>query len=49
MMITFIFFLLAFLLLALGTFLSKREIKGSCGGINKEYCGCKDSCEEYNS
>ena len=48
-LITFVFFLLIILGMALGYIIKKREIKGSCGGIAalgiEKVCDCDTPCE----
>ncbi len=48
---TFLVLLLAFLGMAAGVLLNKRELKGSCGGLSnipgiKSDCSCANPCEK---
>ena len=48
---TFVVLLLAFLGMAMGVLLNKRELKGSCGGLSnipgiKDDCSCSNPCEK---
>lgn len=49
-LITFILFLLVILGMAIGYIFSRREIKGSCGGISalgmKKVCDCDEPCDK---
>ena len=42
-LVAFLVFLFMFFLLSLGYILSKKNIKGSCGGINGRCCEQKNS------
>lgn len=41
-LVAFLVFLFMFFLLSLGYVLSKKNIKGSCGGMNSHCCKQKD-------
>lgn len=47
--ISFVVFLLAILLMAVGVLFSRKRIKGSCGGLAsigiEKSCDCEDSCK----
>lgn len=49
-LITFVLFLLVIVAMAIGYIVSRREIKGSCGGISalgmKKVCDCDKPCDK---
>jgi hypothetical protein len=50
-LITFVVFLLVILLMALGVLLGRKEIQGSCGGLNNvgvnKVCNCETTCDDH--
>ncbi|WED21329.1 (Na+)-NQR maturation NqrM [Vibrio sp. JC009] len=50
-LITFGFFLIVILLMAIGVILNKKTISGSCGGLSSvgvdKVCNCEDVCDEH--
>ncbi len=51
MLITFGFFLIVILLMAIGVIFNKKTIQGSCGGLNNvgvdQVCNCETVCDEH--
>lgn len=49
-LITFVLFLLVIVAMAIGYIISRREIKGSCGGISalgmEKVCDCDKPCDK---
>ena len=50
-LITFGVFVLVILLMALGVIFGRKEIQGSCGGLNNvgvdKVCNCETTCDEH--
>lgn len=50
-LITFGVFVLVILLMALGVIFGRKEIQGSCGGLNNfgvdKVCNCEKTCDEH--
>ncbi|MUK31304.1 (Na+)-NQR maturation NqrM [Aliivibrio fischeri] len=50
-LITFGAFVLVILLMALGVIFGRKEIQGSCGGLNNvdvdKVCNCETTCDEH--
>lgn len=50
-LITFGVFVLVILLMALGVIFERKEIQGSCGGLNNvgvdKVCNCETTCDEH--
>jgi len=51
--VTFVVFLLVFLLMALGVLAGRKRIQGSCGGIAsiglEKSCDCESVCTDHNT
>ncbi len=51
LLITFSVFILVILLMALGVIFGRKEIQGSCGGLNtvgvNKVCNCETTCDEH--
>lgn len=50
-LITFGIFIIVILLMALGVVFGRKEIQGSCGGLNTvgvdKVCNCETACNEH--
>lgn len=51
LLITFFVFILVILLMASGVLLGRKEIQGSCGGLNNvgvnKVCNCETTCDDH--